>query len=50
MKTKMASSEDEQAELSERNIIKNYFDLGYKYSQFRVDVTSPNSRMREKLQ
>ena len=31
MKTKMASSEDEQAELSERNIIKHYFDLGYKY-------------------
>ena len=31
MKTKMASSEGEQAELSERNIIKNYFDLGYKH-------------------
>ena len=31
MKTKMAFSEDEQAELSERNIIKHYFDLGYKY-------------------
>ena len=27
MKTKMASSEDEQAELSERNIMKHYFDL-----------------------